>query len=77
MKKSRLKALYHYTILDTLPDAYFNNLAYIVAQFFQTPIALISFVESESVFFKGNVGMEDTFKNQETREEVAYVPLLF
>ena len=61
-EERRLKALYHYTILDTLPDAYFNNLAYIVAQFFQTPIALISFVESESVFFKGNVGMEDTLK---------------
>jgi FOG: GAF domain len=58
----RLKALYQYTLLDTLPDNYFNNLAYIVAQFFQTPIALISLVENESVFFKGNVGMEGVLK---------------
>ena len=61
-EEQRIKALYNYTLMDTLPDAYFNNLAYIVAQFFQTPIALISFVESEFVFFKGNVGMEGLLK---------------
>lgn len=61
-EEERIKDLYHYSILDTLPDSYFNNLAFIVAQFFETPIALISFVETESVFFKGNVGMEGTLK---------------
>ena len=61
-EEERLKDLYLYTILDTLPDTYFNNLAFIVAQFFETPIALISLVETESVFFKGNVGMEGLLK---------------
>jgi len=58
----RLKALYHYSVLDTLPDAYFNNLAHIMAQVFKTPIALVSLVEYESVFFKGNAGMEGMLK---------------
>lgn len=58
----RLKAMYEYTQLDTLPDSYFNNLAYLVAQTFHTPIALISLVEQEVVFFKGNVGLEGTLK---------------
>jgi len=56
----RLKALEKYSILDNLPESYFNNLAHIMARVFRTPIALVSLVDKESVFFKGNVGMEGT-----------------
>ncbi|MGZ8536890.1 MAG: GAF domain-containing protein [Flavisolibacter sp.] len=55
--KERLKALDSYQILNTLPEGFFNNLAHIVAKSFDTPIALISLVGKEEVFFKANVGM--------------------
>jgi GAF domain-containing protein len=53
----RLQALRSYEILDTVPEGFFNNLANIVARAFDTPIALISLVDKERVFFKANVGM--------------------
>lgn len=56
----RLKALHGYDIVDSEPELFFNNLAHIVAQCFQTPIALISLVDKEEVFFKANVGMPGT-----------------
>ena len=56
----RIKALKAYEILDSAPEGFFNNLAHIVAKSFDAPIALISLVDKEEVFFKANVGMEDT-----------------
>lgn len=56
----RIQALKAYEILDTAPEGFFNNLAHIVAKSFDTPIALISLVDKEDVFFKANVGMDDT-----------------
>ena len=53
----RLKALDSYGILNTLPEGFFNNLARILAKTFDTPIALISLVGRDEVFFKANVGM--------------------
>ena len=54
----RFKALEYYNILNTLPDKYFNDLAKIMAVTFNTPIALVSLVGHEDVYFKGNSGME-------------------
>lgn len=59
-EKERLQALYHYRLLESLPEGYFTNLAHIIAQSFNTPIALVSVVDKEKVLFPGNVGMEDT-----------------
>ena len=53
----RLKALYRYEILDTPPEGAFNRIASLAAKLFQVPIALISLVDNERVFFKANVGM--------------------
>lgn len=53
----RLKALHRYQIVDTPPEEVFNNLAHLVAEVFETPIALVSLVDEQRVFFKGNVGM--------------------
>jgi GAF domain-containing protein len=50
-------ALASYQILDTQPERFFNNLAEIMARCFDAPIALVSFVDKERVFFKANVGM--------------------
>jgi GAF domain-containing protein len=55
----RLKALRYHTTLNELPDRFFNHLANIVARTFNTSIALVSIVEEDTVFFKGNVGMEE------------------
>lgn len=58
--QERLKALRYYLMMCNLPDRFFHNLARIVAQTFNTPIALISLVEEDKVIFKGNKGMEET-----------------
>jgi GAF domain-containing protein len=46
--------------LETIPSGYFANLANIMARTFNTPIALVSFVDKDEVSFAGNYGMEDT-----------------
>lgn len=53
----RLASLRSYQILDSKPEIFFDNLAQIVARCFRVPIALISLVDEERVFFKANVGM--------------------
>lgn len=58
--EDRLKALQSYNILHSVPEGFFNKLAQIIAKTFNTPIALISLVDKEQVFFKANVGMEGT-----------------
>lgn len=55
--EQRLEALRRYHILDTPPEEVFDNLAQLVANNFNVPIALISLVDADRVFFKGNVGM--------------------
>ncbi len=56
-EQARLLSLQSYNILDTEPEKDFNNLALLVARCFKAPIALISLVDKERVFFKANVGM--------------------
>jgi GAF domain-containing protein len=58
--EQRLHALQRYRILDSEPEGFFDNLAQIMARCFDTPIALISLVDKERVFFKANVGMPET-----------------
>lgn len=53
----RVEALHKYKILEASAEASFNNIAHIMAGVFNTPIALISLVDKDKVFFKGNVGM--------------------
>ncbi len=56
----RLRKLHDYQILDTETDGPFKHIAALAAHIFKVPIALISFVDADRVWFKGNVGMEDT-----------------
>lgn len=53
----RVEALQRYKILDTPPEESFNNIVHLMAEVFDAPIALISLVDKDRVFFKGNVGM--------------------
>lgn len=56
----RLNTLHRYKLLESLTPGYFTNLAHIMATTFDTPIALISFVDKESVTFPGNFGLPNT-----------------
>lgn len=57
-EKLRIQALQYYNLLNELPDNYFTNQAHIIASTFNVPIALISIVKEDLVYFKGNAGME-------------------
>jgi signal transduction histidine kinase len=53
----RLQALYRYEIIDTPPEGAFNRVAEMAAKIFNVPVALVSLVDKERVFFKASVGM--------------------
>ena len=54
----RLNKLYNYQILDAETEGTFKHIAALAAHIFKVPIALVSFVDAATVWFKGNVGME-------------------
>lgn len=54
---SRLDALRRYKITDTPAEDSFDGIARLAAKMFNVPISLLSLVDSETVFFKANVGM--------------------
>ena len=62
-ENERLKALQNLQILEYKVRDVFNNIAHIMAETFDVPIALISFVDSDHVFFIGNAGMPDIKSN--------------
>ncbi len=54
----RLQALLDYDILDTPPEAIFDELARIAASVCDTPIALVSLIDATRQWFKAKVGLE-------------------
>lgn len=60
-EKERLASLYRYLAADTYyREGSFKHIAAMAARIFHSSIALISFVDKEQVFFRGNVGMAGT-----------------
>ena len=55
---SRLEALRYYDILDSAPDAAFDDITRIAAHICDTPIALVSFVDEDRLWFKARVGLD-------------------
>ncbi|MEC4804639.1 MAG: EAL domain-containing protein [Jaaginema sp. PMC 1079.18] len=53
----RLEKLDRYQILDTPPEAEFDELVHLAAEICQVPIALISFVDEYRQWFKAKVGL--------------------
>ena len=54
----RLNALRRYQILDTPPEPAFDRIAEMAAKFFQVPMAGVSLVDEDRVWFKSRVGID-------------------
>jgi formate hydrogenlyase transcriptional activator len=54
----RLKALRRYQILDTPPEPAFDRIAEMAANFFHAPMAGLSLVDEDRVWFKSRLGIE-------------------
>ena len=55
----RLEALRGYNIFGTPSEKSFDNIAQLAAEIFEVPISLVTFVDTENVFLKSNLGMEE------------------
>lgn len=56
----RLQAVYRYQILDTPPDGTFDRIAALAARYFDVPIATVSIVDHDRVWFKATHGLDVT-----------------
>lgn len=57
-ESERIKELNSFSILDTPPEVNFDQLAQLASAICKTPIALISFIDSERQWFKSSFGIE-------------------
>jgi formate hydrogenlyase transcriptional activator len=57
-ERERLKALERYQILDTPPDGAFDNLTAVAANLFRVPIAIVSLVDHDRIWFKSHHGLD-------------------
>ena len=64
----RLKVLWQYDLLDTVPEALFDDLTELAANICEAPIALISLVDEKRQWFKSRVGTSV----QETSRDVSF-----
>ncbi len=64
-EKTRLKVLWQYEVLDTVPEEVFDDLTELAARICEAPIALISLVDETRQWFKSKVG---TTVNETSRD---------
>lgn len=64
----RMEALHRYRILDTDPEACFDDLSLLASYVCETPIALLSLIDTDRQWFKARHGIDLT----ETPREVAF-----
>lgn len=57
-EEQRLNALHRYAILDTPPDGAFDRITSLAARFFNTPIAIVSIVDHDRIWFKSHHGLD-------------------
>jgi two-component sensor histidine kinase len=57
-EEMRLAALRRYDILDTPPDGSFDHIAQIAAKLFDVPIAIVSLVDHDRIWFKARHGID-------------------
>src|SRR5438309_5147971 len=64
----RLQALLNYKVLDTAPEVEFDSLVSLASYISETPVAMISLVDSDRQWFKAKIGTTVT----ETARDVAF-----
>ncbi len=57
-EQERLAAVKRYNILDTPPDGAFDHITTLAARFFKVPIAIISIVDTDRIWFKSHYGVD-------------------
>jgi GAF domain-containing protein len=67
-EKTRLKVLWQYEVLDTVPEAMFDDLTELAARICESPMALISLVDEKRQWFKSKVGTTVT----ETSRDISF-----
>ncbi len=67
-EKKRLKVLWQYDVLDTVPEEVFDDLTELAARICEAPIALISLVDEKRQWFKSKVGVSIT----ETSRDISF-----
>ena len=55
-EEQRLAALAAYELMDTPPEPEFEEISFLAASLFRTPVALVSLVDRDRQFFKSVVG---------------------
>lgn len=58
-EQGRLSAIRRYDILDTPPDGSFDRITALAARLFDVPIALVTIVDEDRIWFKSVFGLED------------------
>lgn len=56
-EKERIETLNKYAILDTPPDGAFDRITNLAAAIFNVPIAIISLVDTDRIWFKSHYGL--------------------
>lgn len=64
----RLKVLWQYDVLDTVPEEVFDDLTDLAAHICAAPIAVISLVDENRQWFKSRVGLT----TKETSRDVSF-----
>lgn len=58
LEEERIKALKRYSILDTPPDGSFDKLTKLAATLLKVPIAIVSLVDTDRIWFKSKYGID-------------------
>ena len=64
----RLKVLWQYDVLDTVPEEVFDDLTELAARICEAPVALISLIDEDRQWFKSKVGISVT----ETSRDISF-----
>lgn len=59
MEQDRLKALKRYEILDTPAEGNFDRITLLACKIFNVPIAIVSLVDEDRIWFKSSQGLGD------------------